>query len=516
MAIRPEVGAAGEQVGRAQDRLEPGRFQAVPLEAGQVAPHHLALDLGRAVLDRQLEHEAVKLRLRQRVRPLVLDRVLGRDHQERVGQRVALAVDGDAALLHRFQQGGLGLGGRAVDLVGQQDVAEDRARPEVERDGARIEDGRADDVGRHQVRGELDPPERAGRPAPPGSGPAASWPCPARPPAGRGRRPAARRTAARTWPPARRSPGGLLAGGSVRRARAARAARRHAGRLAGRSTLTLLTGLPSPASLSQRGRGPARRSSARARAHVTRASASSSRSERAARSAARTRSAARRIAAERRGPRGDLGRPTRRPGSPTAWASSCRKLARQVLGDEGALAAGPVEAPATSPARRASARDPRTPGPRRPKRRPRSSRKSNTRQPASEEQRPPHGLLQQQRVDRAALEPSRSRGGARRRRPAAAGVPPARSARAPAGRSPRRAGSRLLSRSGSVSTISSPRTDRPVQPRSSAAATRRRCRLRHQERHGSGRLREPISTCVWERRRRSADRGGPRRLGRPW
>jgi limonene-1,2-epoxide hydrolase len=41
---------------------------------------------------------------------------------------VALAADGDLVLLHRLEQGGLGLGRRAVDLVGEDDVREDRAR----------------------------------------------------------------------------------------------------------------------------------------------------------------------------------------------------------------------------------------------------------------------------------------------------------------------------------------------------------------------------------------------------
>jgi hypothetical protein len=44
--------------------------------------------------------------------------------------------DGDAALLHRLEQGRLGLGRGAVDLVGEDDVGEDRARLEDEGSGA--------------------------------------------------------------------------------------------------------------------------------------------------------------------------------------------------------------------------------------------------------------------------------------------------------------------------------------------------------------------------------------------
>ena len=43
-------------------------------------------------------------------------------------QRVRACPDGDALLLHRLQQRGLRLRRRAVDLVGEHDVREDRAR----------------------------------------------------------------------------------------------------------------------------------------------------------------------------------------------------------------------------------------------------------------------------------------------------------------------------------------------------------------------------------------------------
>jgi hypothetical protein len=67
---------------------------------------------------------------------------------------------GDLLLLHGLQQGGLGLGGRAVDLVGEQDVGEDRPTDE---DGhalaggvVLLDDVGAGDVGGHQVGRELD------------------------------------------------------------------------------------------------------------------------------------------------------------------------------------------------------------------------------------------------------------------------------------------------------------------------------------------------------------------------
>ena len=67
-------------------------------------------------------------------------------------------------LLHGLQQGGLRLGGGAVDLVGEQELREAPGRnrksnwPSV---GASSIDVRADDVGGHQVGRELDAVEAA-------------------------------------------------------------------------------------------------------------------------------------------------------------------------------------------------------------------------------------------------------------------------------------------------------------------------------------------------------------------
>ncbi len=69
-----------------------------------------------------LEQEAVELRLGQRIGALMLDRVLRGDDHEPAAELMGLAVDGHIALLHRLQQGGLGLRRRAVDLVGQQQL----------------------------------------------------------------------------------------------------------------------------------------------------------------------------------------------------------------------------------------------------------------------------------------------------------------------------------------------------------------------------------------------------------
>jgi hypothetical protein len=72
------------------------------------------------------------------------------------GKRARLSLGGDLVLLHRFQQRALRLGARAVDLVGEDDLREDRARMEAEARAVTIEDRDADDVGGQQVGCELD------------------------------------------------------------------------------------------------------------------------------------------------------------------------------------------------------------------------------------------------------------------------------------------------------------------------------------------------------------------------
>ena len=71
-----------------------------------------------------------------------------------IGQAMALALDRDLALLHRFEQRGLRAWGRAVDLVCEEDVREDDALDEnvlagADRVGAR-------ELGRSRVGRELD------------------------------------------------------------------------------------------------------------------------------------------------------------------------------------------------------------------------------------------------------------------------------------------------------------------------------------------------------------------------
>ncbi len=115
---------------------------------------------GARIVDVQLEHEAVELRFGQRVGAFLLDRVLRGEHEERLRQRVRLAGRGHRVLLHRLEERRLRLRRGAVDLVGEHDVREDRALHEAEDapagGGVLLEQLRAGDVARHEVRRELD------------------------------------------------------------------------------------------------------------------------------------------------------------------------------------------------------------------------------------------------------------------------------------------------------------------------------------------------------------------------
>ena len=111
----------------------------------------------RRIADFQFEHEAVNLRLGQRIGAFLLDGILRGQHEERFLELERLFADGDLFFLHGFEQRALHLGGRAVDFVGQDEVGEDRAFARGEAAGLRIVNLRADDVGGQHVRRELQP-----------------------------------------------------------------------------------------------------------------------------------------------------------------------------------------------------------------------------------------------------------------------------------------------------------------------------------------------------------------------
>ena len=77
------------------------------------------------------------------------------------GTGMRRVADRHLALLHHLEQRRLHLRRRAVDLVREQEVAEDGAELGVERALAGPVDARADEVGRHEVGRELHARERA-------------------------------------------------------------------------------------------------------------------------------------------------------------------------------------------------------------------------------------------------------------------------------------------------------------------------------------------------------------------
>src|SRR5260370_30402159 len=122
-------------------------------------PNRDLVGFGR-VAEAGLQRETVELRLRQRERPLLLDRVLRRDHEKGLRQRPSGAVDRHLALGHRLEQRRLRARHRAVDLVDKYDIREDRALTELELAVLLAEDREPGDVRRLEIRGALDTGER--------------------------------------------------------------------------------------------------------------------------------------------------------------------------------------------------------------------------------------------------------------------------------------------------------------------------------------------------------------------
>src|SRR5262249_10998418 len=97
-------------------------------------------------------------RLGQRVRAFELYRILGREDEKRALEGIGAAGRRDVVLLHRLEQRSLRLRRRAVDLVRENDLREDRPfdEPQAASPLFFIQDLRARDVRRHQIRSELD------------------------------------------------------------------------------------------------------------------------------------------------------------------------------------------------------------------------------------------------------------------------------------------------------------------------------------------------------------------------
>ena len=79
------------------------------------------------VIDVELEHETIELRLGQRIGAFLFDWVLSGEDEERFGEAEGLFADGDLLFLHRFEQARSALCRRAIDFVGKNEIGEDRS-----------------------------------------------------------------------------------------------------------------------------------------------------------------------------------------------------------------------------------------------------------------------------------------------------------------------------------------------------------------------------------------------------
>src|SRR5690554_1094556 len=102
-----------------------------------------------------MKKEAIDLRFSERIGAFLLDGVLSREDEEELGEPLGRIADRHLPLLHRLEERALDLGGRAVDLIGEDEVREDRPAPSRELSCALIVDHRADHIGGEEIRREL-------------------------------------------------------------------------------------------------------------------------------------------------------------------------------------------------------------------------------------------------------------------------------------------------------------------------------------------------------------------------
>ncbi len=107
------------------------------------------------IADTQTHHETVELRIGKRLRARRPNGILRRDTDKRPGDLVGNPVDRNRKFFHNLEQCRLGLGAGTVDFVTQQQIAIDRPHREAQSGGFLIVHGKAHDVGRHGIGGEL-------------------------------------------------------------------------------------------------------------------------------------------------------------------------------------------------------------------------------------------------------------------------------------------------------------------------------------------------------------------------
>ena len=147
-------------------RIQHGLHDAVVTAVGEALQDFLFRARIR-IADLDLHQEAVELRFRQRIRAVMLGRILCRENHERTGKRIGGVFDRHLIFVHRFQQRALGFRRGAIDFVGKNDVGEDRAGLElevVELSGLKTDTPRTSEGSRSLVnwmRWKLQPRDRA-------------------------------------------------------------------------------------------------------------------------------------------------------------------------------------------------------------------------------------------------------------------------------------------------------------------------------------------------------------------
>ena len=132
------------------------RFKCVHTDVPGLSADDLDFVLGFGVAEVDPHHEAVELAFRKGVGAGEVERVLGGDDKEGVGQFVRVAVDGDPAFFHALEQSGLGSRRGAVQFVRDQDAGEDGSGAKGEGAGLWVVELTAEDVGGQHVRSALD------------------------------------------------------------------------------------------------------------------------------------------------------------------------------------------------------------------------------------------------------------------------------------------------------------------------------------------------------------------------
>src|SRR4051812_19436746 len=108
--------------------------------------------------DDELKEKSIELSFGQRIRPFLFDRVLRRHDKEWRIQLVYVASNADRSLLHCLEQGGLRLRRRAIDLIRQTNLSEERTflKLKLAAPGLILDNHvRAQNIRGHQIRRKL-------------------------------------------------------------------------------------------------------------------------------------------------------------------------------------------------------------------------------------------------------------------------------------------------------------------------------------------------------------------------